>query len=659
MIDIPQVLDGVQLVWELRWSILVGGVLATFPWWTTRPLRSFTGNILELYNFRSVLVLGTVNLLATCAVVTSAWLSMALHGWVDSGAWCWCLGLLGIPTPFAAMALLPTRPKANRVLMRLTLILFTVAAPVAAAALATVIDSEVHALTQAHFPRATVRIAHLAMFGIGGVMLFATWLTAVVHAPFRVPQRSQVAAGAWLLSVVALAAAWLPGIMYWGGHLGWLEAGLGRAGIDATGLSTLEPPVDLLAALFAVVGLVVWTKRHSPTLAGEGAPPAKDWGEHAAALRARLNGRKVAILVTAQGGGIQSAAWTTRVLQGLQEQIPDFWDRVVLTSGTSGGAVGMAWAVASCTARPAGEGLARAASAARVGSLDAFAWGTVYLDGLGAAWERRRGRGWALEEDWRLIAREHDVPRVTLRGLRDAVSRGELPVPVLNGTVLESAGPFTLCPLAFPPVEDGTPLPSDWWEAQVGDIDWFSAARLASSFPYATPMVYVPRTKDPFHVTDGGYFDNSGTYSALRWMGGLRDELAQLERVVLVDIGPFGRPAEWKTGSRWYVELLAPIALLYRVLFREQRLDNEGQLGRLAMQTVSRLTINYERPPSPSPESWLDRAHLLVARWVLGYKGLVSEPLSWQLSEYQRAAIDRAWERWWAANGGEVMRVLS
>src|SRR5438094_521060 len=46
------------------------------------------------------------------------------------------------------------------------------------------------------------------------------------------------------------------------------------------------------------------------------------------------------VVVASAGGGIQAAAWTARVLTGLQHELPEFANSIAALSGVSGGAVG-------------------------------------------------------------------------------------------------------------------------------------------------------------------------------------------------------------------------------------------------------------------------------------------------------------------------------
>jgi hypothetical protein len=104
-------------------------------------------------------------------------------------------------------------------------------------------------------------------------------------------------------------------------------------------------------------------------------------------IRAGKPGSAV-IVVAASGGGIKAAAWTARVLTGLEESNPRiFGDSVRLISAVSSGSVGAMYFVSEYGANGAGlpsnpkdleEGVARAEAS----SLDDIAWGLVYPDFL-------------------------------------------------------------------------------------------------------------------------------------------------------------------------------------------------------------------------------------------------------------------------------------
>ena len=104
-------------------------------------------------------------------------------------------------------------------------------------------------------------------------------------------------------------------------------------------------------------------------------------------IRAGKPGSNV-VLVAASGGGIKAAAWTTRVLTGLEEANPRiFGDSVRLISAVSGGSVGAMYFVSEYDANGAGlpsdvSTLEEAVARSEASSLDDIAWGLVYPDFL-------------------------------------------------------------------------------------------------------------------------------------------------------------------------------------------------------------------------------------------------------------------------------------
>ena len=104
-------------------------------------------------------------------------------------------------------------------------------------------------------------------------------------------------------------------------------------------------------------------------------------------IRAGKPGSAV-VIVAASGGGIKAAAWTARVLTGLEESNPHrFGDSVRLISAVSGGSVGAMYFVSEYDANGAGlptnaNDLEKAVTRAEASSLDDIAWGLVYPDFL-------------------------------------------------------------------------------------------------------------------------------------------------------------------------------------------------------------------------------------------------------------------------------------
>lgn len=117
------------------------------------------------------------------------------------------------------------------------------------------------------------------------------------------------------------------------------------------------------------------------------------------------------------------------------------------------------------------------------------------------------------------------------------------------------------------------------------DMAAVTAARLSSTFPYVSPVARA-KFKDSeltkqllrdWHVADGGYFDNSGTVAAIRWLEVTRNQLATPSNILFVQINPFpedelSSPDSGERDSRHMLKsLIAPLEGLYAVRNSSQR----------------------------------------------------------------------------------------
>ncbi len=113
--------------------------------------------------------------------------------------------------------------------------------------------------------------------------------------------------------------------------------------------------------------------------------------------------RRIAIIVTAPGGGIHAAAWTARVLSGLTHRYPNFSDNLVGISATSGGSVGSMFFLEQLANPPPPGKKADVNARAQDSSLEAIAWGMggpdllrVILPFFVPSWDRGLRAGAAL-----------------------------------------------------------------------------------------------------------------------------------------------------------------------------------------------------------------------------------------------------------------------
>lgn len=386
-------------------------------------------------------------------------------------------------------------------------------------------------------------------------------------------------------------------------------------------------------------------------------------------LQARQGGN-YAIVVAANGGGIQAAAWTARVLTGIEEKCrhefgPEFKGcaaKIRLISSVSGGSVGAMYFIdAFQDDKGISEDRLRAVreNAERT-SLDAVAWGLVYPDFTRSffPFPSGFGRGHALEDRW---AEGNPNLGKGLMEWRDGVRRGWRPASIFNATIVETGERLLLSTSDICEKEtvfgscverSGTEV-LDPGNAAVKidkksfysflrgkDIPIKTAARLSASFPYVTP---APRPElgneadgerpNYHHVADGGYYDNYGISSLIEWLNeGLSDKNIKPPDHILIlqirgdEVSP-PIPSD-QASTRPYFQTFVPLKTLLSVRTTGQLSHNEEQLEifmRLwEKQGVKIETIVFEFPresDAPSP------------------------PLSWHLREDEKRRLKDAWNQ--------------
>src|SRR3954470_22239448 len=263
------------------------------------------------------------------------------------------------------------------------------------------------------------------------LMLLSAGLYVVIGRQMKDPNAGEVPTLAYVLLLQLI--------------LCWVLAGV------AFFLDRYRIPLALpIAALVIVTGtsggsdhyfktMASWgSERVSPTEALSAHPPG------AAAPRS-------AIIVAANGGGIQAAAWTARVLTGLQEECRAqlgrgcrFAESVRLISSVSGGAVGAMYVTAAYEhgTLPDTTALERVVLRAEASSLEHVGWGLLYRDIFRPLYPHfdYEDRGSALEEAWQ---REVDL-NAPLESWRDDVRSGERPATIFNATISDSGERFLM-----------------------------------------------------------------------------------------------------------------------------------------------------------------------------------------------------------------------
>jgi hypothetical protein len=358
------------------------------------------------------------------------------------------------------------------------------------------------------------------------------------------------------------------------------------------------------------------------------------------------------IVVAAAGGGIQSAAWTSRVLCGLRAELPGgaFQKSVLAISGVSGGSVGTMFYL-RCLEGP--ENDVSPAKWSQDSSLAAVAWALthpdlrrVFFPGPATRWSLA-DRGWALE---RSLLKSAHFER-TERRLGELHS--DWPVILLNSTDARTGDPIVFTDSDFPSSltqgSSSNHYLRNFHQLYAGkDVFLETAARMSAAFPYVSPEARPDGPANGVHFGDGGYFDNSGVFTLSEWLKeasrypNVSAESAspppvRKKRILVLQLEAFpdSNTADIETPKKWYYQLTSPIQTMLTV-------RSEGQLVRdkTAGEDLQKLLNGngYET-------TWLLVRYTPSA--VQFPSGTVScsanPPLSWHLTPVEKRCIDQAW----------------
>jgi len=354
-----------------------------------------------------------------------------------------------------------------------------------------------------------------------------------------------------------------------------------------------------------------------------------------------LAGRDRVIVVATAGGGVQAAGWTARVLNGLAAEEPGFVGSLRAVSAVSGGSVGSMYflrnvldaksATGEQARRTVFDGRWRAAVEP---SLDVFAWGLINRDlavALTGLFRGKRSADRASAFDDLLAS------RARLRGVWmsdwSAGAGRTLPAVIFNAFEIETGRPAVISTSSFPPEPDLVDLLARH------DLPVVTAARLSSSFPFVSPVARPDRPGLEPHLADGGYFDNYGLATLIKWLrAGLKDRHVP---VLLVRIVSFPDPDITSPKHvGWGYQLYAPLVGMLKM-----RAMSQGVRGALELEmlqetldlSIADFTFHGKTPDGKSACS--------------------SPSLSWDLSPDEISCFDTVWAAM-ASQRAQVRRFL-
>jgi patatin-like phospholipase len=442
--------------------------------------------------------------------------------------------------------------------------------------------------------------------------------------------------------------------------------------------------VPLLISLILLVCLSSWSKKSDHFYriwpAQPLAEPDTNPGEVLA--RAADDGQPV-VLIAAAGGGIQAAAWTARVLTGLEEILDQrkpgtFARSIRMLSGVSGGSAGIMFYVhatyplgATGTAAVARHrSIVEAASASSLGqAVQGLAysdlWRTLPPFFVPRVFEDRAEgleRAWIENADskfgWANVASLKDA---TLNKWRHDLAERKRPAVIFNSTVVESGERFTFSTSRFRD-EDLAQGQGDFAKScKDTDISIVTAARLSATFPVVSPAARPELAKDStsnepvrdgreipsLHLVDGGYFDNSGLVALSTWLDSalqyvvLKRPSKVPEKILVIQILPFPEPvsADKKAPASHFSQILSPLQTVLSV--REQ--IQTGMTQRDFAFVTKRWKLEAFSPDSPAKIRPIDIQLVNVVYRSDGQRRYT--PLSWHLRKSEQAAIEESWKR--------------
>lgn len=383
----------------------------------------------------------------------------------------------------------------------------------------------------------------------------------------------------------------------------------------------------------------------------------KTWARH------HRDRKPVLVAVAASGGGITASLWTAKVLAELQRELgPEFSESIYGLSTVSGGSVGAMYFIDAFVdgRAPTKKSLDLMIDQAGTSSLAATAWGLAYPDfwrgfSLQNPYRPFFDRAWAMEQVWRRTLRpggKEEVP--TLGSWRADVRAGRRPAALFNATIAETGERLVLSPLKLNPLPGGCVADDPGFDDCVDartftqlyedkDLPVTTAARLSATFPFVSPITR-PRLEtggdvsNPYHVADGGYYDNYGVVSlveGLRRVLNIYEKKSRLEartqpppKILIVEIRASDSKAakEARRRAGWAFGTAGPVLTLLNVWGSGQTPRNDLDL-QLLKEVATKRGFEVETVLFP----------------LVG-----AAPLSWHLTESQKQDIERGWD-WCAA----------
>lgn len=264
------------------------------------------------------------------------------------------------------------------------------------------------------------------------------------------------------------------------------------------------------------------------------------------------------LIINTSGGGSRSAAFTTNILQKLDQQNGgELMDRTFMITGASGGMFGAAYFRELCrlkkyedsTINPDDHKYSEAISVDLLNPLfssfvardlfspaQKFKVGDYeYIKDRGYAFEQKLNRNTAgvLDRQLRDIAPEEAAAKIPLMLFSSVITRDSRtmlistqPISFLMRPVFDSNRIKTIDP-------DAVDFSSFFYRQDPMNVRMLTALRMNATFPYVLPNVWLP-SEPVIDVMDAGFRDNFGEQVGIRFVHVFRDWILQNTRGVLL-----------------------------------------------------------------------------------------------------------------------------
>lgn len=292
-------------------------------------------------------------------------------------------------------------------------------------------------------------------------------------------------------------------------------------------------PLLIVLIVMAVI-FSRWNDNHAMRLAEDEPGPAPlTIQEHFRQWEGSKTGKPI-FIVAAEGGGIRAAYWAALVLSRLEDRAPGFSRQVFAVSGVSGGSLGGAVFAALAAEKESGRALPCGALAKCAGDILGHDFLSPAIARMVAPDFVQRflpvplpltDRAHALEDGWADAWQDEVGTGRFDRPFQNLWRDGRattVPSLVLNGTHVESGRRIVTTNLRW--TSGDLRDTYDLLRVVRSDLPLKTAVHNSARFAYVSPAGTMrPRGVSPWwpwgqdrgHVVDGGYFENSGTVSAL------------------------------------------------------------------------------------------------------------------------------------------------